>query len=340
VDLSTRRQVLLIPHSLGEENGGQLQFGPDGMLYVGTGDNATPGAAQDLSSLLGKVLRVDPRASGPAPYTVPADNPFAGSPVWSYGLRNPWRFSFDRLTGDLWIGDVGASAREEIDFAPAPSSGRGMNFGWDCREGTIAGPGDCTGSFVEPILDYDHEPHATHCAITGGYVVRDQSLGDLYGRYLYADACGDEIRSLVPSAPASTDRSEDLKLDLPSSFGEDSCGRLYVTSLHGGEVSRFEGASPASCAADGPAPSVPRCAGEPATRVAGAGRSILGTDADDVIVADGRKNKIKSGAGDDVICAKGGRDRLKGGAGRDRLRGGPGRDRCKGGPGKDRLRSC
>ena len=95
------------------------------MLYVGTGDNATPGAAQSLGSLLGKILRIDPRASGGAPYSVPADNPFAGSPIWSYGLRNPWRFSFDRLTGDLLIGDVGQDAREEVDFAPAPAAGRG-----------------------------------------------------------------------------------------------------------------------------------------------------------------------------------------------------------------------
>jgi glucose/arabinose dehydrogenase len=338
VGLSTRRRVLIVPHSLGEENGGQLQFGPDGMLYVGTGDNAAPGAAQDLDSMLGKILRIDPRPAGSLPYAVPTDNPFAGSPIWSYGLRNPWRFSFDRLTGDLWIGDVGASAREETDFASAPSAGRGMNFGWDCREGTVAGPGACSGSFVDPIFDYDHG--GDRCAITGGYVVRDQSLGDLYGRYLYADACGDEIRSMAPGAPASTDRSEGLKVDLPSSFGEDSCGRLYVASLHDNEVSRLEGANPASCAADDPAPPAPRCAGRPATRVAGSGRSIRGTDGDDVIVADGRNNRIRSGAGDDVICAKGGRDKLKGGAGRDKLRGGPGRDRCKGGPGKDRLRSC
>ena len=373
VPLSSRRLVLRIPHPLGEENGGQLQFGPDGMLYVGTGDNATPGAAQDRNSLLGKILRIDPTPPSSQPYAVPADNPFPGSPVWSYGLRNPWRFSFDRMTGDLLIGDVGQDAREEIDFAPAPAAGRGMNFGWDCREGFAPGPRSCGGSFVEPILDYPHEPHATHCAITGGYVVRDASLGDLYGRYLYADACGGQIRSLVPSSPATGDRSEGLSADLPSSFGEDSCGRLYVTSLRSGELFRLDGSTPADCAVagggggGGGGGDAPRCAGERATRVVAADGSVTGTDADDVIVGDSKRNRIKSGAGDDLICAGGdrdkirsgagddeiragggndrvdagtGRDSVRGGGGKDQIKGGPGKDHCQGGGGKDKTKSC
>jgi hypothetical protein len=225
-----------------------------------------------------------------------------------------------------------------------------MNFGWDCREGTVPGPGACSGAFVGPIFSYPHEPHETHCAITGGYVVRDASLGGLYGRYVYADACGDVIRSLVPSAPASTDRSEGLRADLPSSFGEDSCGRLYVTSLHSGDVFRLDGDTPPQCAASQPPPApAPTCAGRPATRVPGSGAAITGSPGDDVIVGDSRGNRIRSGAGDDLICAGAGGDRIDAGAGRDRIRGGPGKDRirggrgkdkCRGGPSRDRTKSC
>ena len=349
VAVSTRRPVLTIPHpTFFNHNGGQLQFGPDGMLYIGTGDGGSgddpSGNAQNLESLLGKILRIDPRASGSAPYTIPADNPFAGSPIWSYGLRNPWRFSFDRQTGDLLIGDVGQGEREEVDYAPAPAAGRAANYGWDCLEGTLPGgepEPSCDGAsgFVAPIFEYDHE--GGRCAITGGYVVRDQSLGDLFGRYLFADSCAGPIRSLVPGLPiASGARAEGLSVSGPSSFGEDSCGRVYVASLGTGEVSRFVGDAPASCATDGGAAPAPRCAGEPATRVAGEGRAIGGSPGDDVIVADGRKNRIKSGGGDDTICALGGGDSIRAGRGADRIRGGHGNDNCIGGRGKDRVRSC
>jgi glucose/arabinose dehydrogenase len=266
VDPASRRPVITIPHrQFANHNGGQLQIGPDGMLYLGTGDGGSggdpDGNAQNLESLLGKVLRIDPRPTGTAPYSVPSDNPFVGTAgadeIWSYGLRNPYRFSFDRGTGAIAIGDVGQNAFEEVDYEPGPNAGRGDNFGWDCREGAhphVQADPVCSSrtDFTEPIFEYSHAFGG--CSITGGYVVRDQSLGDLYGRYVYVDFCAGQIRSLVPAVPAaSDDRSEGLDVPSPSSFGEDACGRLYVTSLEG-PVHRFVGASPSSCAGElGPA---------------------------------------------------------------------------------------
>ena len=258
----SRRPVLTVPHGqAGNHNGGQLQFGPDGYLYLATGDGGGGGDtfqnAQNTESLLGKMLRIDPRPSGNAPYSVPADNPFVGRPgadeVWSYGLRNPYRFSFDRQTGALYIGDVGQNAREEIDYEPQPNAGRGDNFGWSCREGLIAfntSDPRCAGAsgFTDPIHDY---PRSSGCAVTGGYVARDPTLGDLAGRYVYADFCQGQIRSLVPGLPsAGGDRSEGISVQSPSSFGEDACGHLYVVSLNG-PVSRFVGDTPSPCSTGG-----------------------------------------------------------------------------------------
>ncbi|MFN8163253.1 MAG: PQQ-dependent sugar dehydrogenase [Solirubrobacterales bacterium] len=260
--LASLRNLLTIKHP-GEENhyGGQLQFGPEGMLFVSTGDG---GGGNDVhhnaqnheTSLLGKLLRIDPDPSGVLPYTAPAGNPFATNPapynaIWSYGLRNPFRFSFDSLRGDLWIGDVGQDEREEVDYAPAPGLGGGANYGWNCREGTIPGPEtdpQCAttppASFVDPIFDYTHNPA---CAIIGGYVVRDQSLGGLYGRYLYGDHCTGEIRSFDLANPFGSDSSEGLTVEELDSFGEDSCGRLYAVS-GAGRLFRLTGTSPATCA--------------------------------------------------------------------------------------------
>jgi len=255
----TRREVLTIPHigSAQNHNGGQLQFGPGGYLYASTGDGGTGGAnAQDLSSLLGKVLRIDPEGAGPGQYTVPADNPFVGAPgedeIWSFGLRNPWRFSFDRLTGALTLGDVGQGSWEEINFEPpALGGGRGDNFGWNCREGrhdfNTDPPCDAPGPLTEPVFEYAND--GATCAITGGYVVRDPGLEELFGRYLYADFCAGELRSLVPGVPlASGDRSEGVSVPSPSSFGEDACGRVYVASrTDPGPVQRVTDGSPATC---------------------------------------------------------------------------------------------
>jgi glucose/arabinose dehydrogenase len=270
------RKVLTIPHP-GESNhnGGQIQFGPDGYLYVATGDGGggddVHHNAQSRKNLLGKILRVDPRQSGVLPYSVPTGNPFAAEPapsntIWSYGLRNPFRFSFDRLDGDMTIGDVGQVEREEIDHAPAPLLGAGANYGWNCEEGLVAGPAtdpECATpplpSFTDPVFDYPHTPDPDvggpkRCAVIGGYVVRDRSLGDLYGRYLYGDLCVGELRSLDLANPFPSDRSENVELTNLNSFGEDSCGRVYAVE-GGGRVYRLVGAAPATCAS--PTPPVP-----------------------------------------------------------------------------------
>lgn len=271
-----RDPILNVGHAENaNHNGGQLQFGPDGHLYMSLGDGGgggdPDGNAQNTEVLLGKIIRIDPHpGQGPA-YTIPAGNPFATGPgrdeVWAYGLRNPWRFSFDRVNGNMVIGDVGQNAREEIDFAPSDGAGvvggAGANYGWNCREGFIAysgAPGDCPSvGFTDPVFDYPHEDPgggaAFGCSIIGGYVVRDQSLGGLYGRYLYTDYCGGEIRSLALPAAASGraagDRFEGLSVEGPTSFGQDSCGRIYVASGLG-PVYRLEGASPAVCPQPGP----------------------------------------------------------------------------------------
>ncbi|MBA2568897.1 MAG: PQQ-dependent sugar dehydrogenase, partial [Actinobacteria bacterium] len=197
-DPNSRRVVISIPHpNYSNHNGGQLQFGPDGYLYLATGDGGGGGdpdrAGQNLAVLPGKLLRINPNL-GPfgEPYTVPADNPFVGQTgvrpeIWAYGLRNPWRFSFDRQTGDLTIGDVGQGAWEEIDFALAPNAGRGMNFGWSCLEGRHLF-GNCSepSNHVPPVWEYSHP---SGCSITGGYVVRDPAVPSLFGRYVYTDYC-------------------------------------------------------------------------------------------------------------------------------------------------------
>jgi Glucose / Sorbosone dehydrogenase len=262
--------LLVIPHSeAANHNGGQLQFGPEGDLFISTGDGGGENDqfhnAQSTGSLLGKILRIDPNRSGG--YTVPAGNPFASAShpyntIWSYGLRNPFRFSFDRLTGAMLIGDVGQSAREEVDYAPQTplgiAAGAGTNYGWNCREGLIAGPGTdpvCSptpppGTFTDPIFDYEHTPEGpggeSRCAIIGGYIARDHSLGDLYGRYVYGDLCSGEIRSFEVAHPSATDRSEGMHVEDLNSFGEDSCGRLYAVSGEG-EVYRLVGAAAAEC---------------------------------------------------------------------------------------------
>lgn len=251
---STLKQLLKIPHeTFATHNGGQLQFGPDGQLYASTGDgggsNDPLHTAQDPASPLGKILQVD--IGSPDTYA-----------VWSSGLRNPYRFSFDSLTGDMVIGDVGQGLREEIDFAPGPLPGLGANYGWNCREGFLAGPGDdlppgqcALTSFVDPVLDYPHSPDpdlggAVRCAITGGYVARDPGLGALYGRYVYADYCAGVLRSLqLPASTgggAATDCSLGLRLKNPVSFGEDSARRLYVVE-QAGAVYRLAGLPPANC---------------------------------------------------------------------------------------------
>jgi glucose/arabinose dehydrogenase len=235
------RNVLRVDQPTPIHNGGQLEFGPDGDLYIGLGDGGpeedSNRVGQDLSTLLGKILRIDPRPSGGAPYSVPSDNPFihragARPEIYSYGLRNPWRFSFDPVTGSLAIGDVGQVRFEEVDLVPR-GAGRGANFGWSAFEGYARFNGDQRApGAVAPVLVYGHDPG---CSVTGGYVVRDRSLRSLYGRYVYGDYCSGEIESFTarPGERARDNRPLGLQVPSLSSFGVDGAGHLYATSLDG-----------------------------------------------------------------------------------------------------------
>ena len=242
LDPSTRRVVLRVDQPFTNHNGGLVLFGPDDRLYVGLGDGGGGGDPDrnglDLSTLLGKILRIDPRTDGRRPYSIPASNPFADQEegarpeIYSYGLRNPWRFSFDRLTGALSIGDVGQVEFEEVDLVPR-GAGSGANFGWSAFEGFERFNDDQSADgTVPPVLVYGHDQG---CSVTGGYVVRDRSLPSLYGRYLYGDYCAGDLRSF-PSRPgrrASDDRALGVQVPSLSSFGEDGAGHVYATSLDG-----------------------------------------------------------------------------------------------------------
>ncbi|HYN09888.1 MAG TPA: PQQ-dependent sugar dehydrogenase [Vicinamibacterales bacterium] len=243
----SERILLTIPHpNFGNHNGGMLAFGPDNFLYIGVGDggsgNDPPNNAQRLDELLGKVLRIDVNADGGLPYVSPPGNPFvnmanARGEIFAYGLRNPWRFSFDRFTGQLWLADVGQGAREEVNM-PIVSGG---NYGWRVYEGSA-----CTGidavlcnpaNFKPPIFDYTHANG--RCSITGGYVYRGTQSTLPDGAYFYGDFCTGEIFSWNGA-------SQTLELDTTmsiSSFGEDEAGEIYVVNLNG-SVSRLMSTSP------------------------------------------------------------------------------------------------
>ena len=240
-DPDTRRELLRIDQPFDSHNGGLLLFGPGELMYVGTGDGGSAGDpmrnGQDLSTLLGKILRIDPTPAGGRPYGIPSSNPFVDEPgargeIYSYGLRNPWRFSFDRVSGALSIGDVGEASLEEIDLV-GRRRGRGANFGWSAFEGDEPFNEDQEGEgAIPPVLTY---PLTEACAVTGGYVVRDEALRSLYGRYLYGDFCVGELRSFTanPGRPAADDRPLGPTVPQLSSFGEDSAGRVYAVSLDG-----------------------------------------------------------------------------------------------------------
>jgi glucose/arabinose dehydrogenase len=237
-DRSSRRQVLFVDQPYPNHNGGLLLFGPDRLLYVGLGDGGSAGdpnnRAQNLGSLLGKILRIDPKPEGG--YDSPTSNPLAGRPgrdeIYTYGMRNPWRFSFDRKTGDLYIGDVGQNAYEEIDYASRDSA-RGRNYGWSCFEARHRyNPSRSCPAATPPVLEFGHD-HG-ECSVTGGVVVRDPGLPALAGRYLYGDYCAGDIRSFrIEGGRATSDRSAGLHVASLSSFGEDARGRVYATSLDG-----------------------------------------------------------------------------------------------------------
>ena len=278
-DPSSGRIVLSIPHDRDpDHNGGQLQFGPDGALYIGVGDAGGAGGdpagnGQNLTSsppdvvngvnhnpLLGKILRIDPRSG--SPYAVPAGNPFPAPAreVYAYGLRNPWRFSFDRFTGDLVVADVGQDAYEEVDFAAAPARGLGANFGWNLFEGLHTYPGGSLvtppfpAGYAFPALEKSHSGDGV-CSITGGYVVRDPALPELAGQYVYGDFCNQALRAVtLTGSGAQNDHAVGLNLAVVAAFGEDACARVYVVSL-GGEVDRISNGTPSSCTV--PVPTFP-----------------------------------------------------------------------------------
>jgi glucose/sorbosone dehydrogenase/all-beta uncharacterized protein len=243
----TEIQLLTIPHSTNtNHNGGMLAFGPDGYLYVGVGDggsaNDPPNNAQNIDVLLGKILRLDINVAG-APYGSPVDNPFAGAApgrdeIFAYGMRNPWRFSFDRQTHEQWVGDVGQGAREEVD-TPIVNGG---NYGWRVFEGNSCTNNDPTlcanpGNYLFPIFDYAHS--GGRCSLTGGYVYRGSQDTVPTGTYIFGDYCSGEIFAWDGSAQSVL---LDTTMNI-SSFGEDEQGELYVVNL-GGTVSRIVRSSP------------------------------------------------------------------------------------------------
>jgi glucose/arabinose dehydrogenase len=248
-DESSRREVITIPHPVeSNHNGATALFGPDGYLYLGTGDGGSggdpPENAQNKKRLLGKLLRIDPHGAGDGDYAIPAGNPYVGKDgkdeIYALGLRNPFRFSFDPTTGNISIGDVGQNMWEEIDYE-TPDSLRKANFGWDHFEGdhVLHYPGDNEASrprhhYEPPIHEYSHNQGNV---ITGGLVVRDTDLPTLYGRYLYTDFGAGKLRSLKPTLSKGKDDGKlGVKVANPSSFWETGDGTVYLTSLTKGKL--------------------------------------------------------------------------------------------------------
>jgi len=244
-DATSAVEVLFVSQPFANHNGGGLAFGPDGFLYVALGDGGSEGDpqgnGQTLDTLLGKILRLD--VDSP-PYAIPGGNPFRSTPgargeIWSYGLRNPFRFSFDRDGGDLYIGDVGQSTREEIDFAPAGSGGE--NYGWNRTEGTLCfGADSCDRSGITfPVTEYGHDGGA--CAVTGGYVYRGSAIPSLRGHYFYGDFCAGFVKSLRIDGGSAVDQRDWPQLapgGQITSFGQDAGGEVYVVTS-GGSVFRI-----------------------------------------------------------------------------------------------------
>jgi glucose/arabinose dehydrogenase len=234
------REVLVIDQPFSNHNGGQLAFDPAGNLYIGMGDGGSQGDpngnGQRLDVLLAKILRISPRPSGDEPYGIPPDNPFVGTDgarpeIWAYGLRNPWRFSFDRGSQELWIADVGGSVAEEIDWAPADAGGR--NYGWVLAEGAHIRSG-LPADAVGPIVDI---PHASEdvCSVIGGFVYRGTAIPGLAGTYLYGDFCRPTVLGLRAEGGTITEGPTPVGLDVAqlTSFGQDNTGELWVLSRQG-----------------------------------------------------------------------------------------------------------
>jgi glucose/arabinose dehydrogenase len=241
-DEGSRRKIIKVNHpSASNHNGGTAAFGPDGKLYLATGDGgSTPGTAQNRGSLLGKLLRIEPKPGSKRGYSIPKGNPYRGkkgqSEIFSMGLRNPFRFSFDRRKPLVAIGDVGQDAREEVDYLRV-NEARGANFGWDAFEGTRPYPGG--GNLSQKRHDapmHDYSSSGGNCAVTGGVTVHDDALRSLRGRYVYADLCGGKLRSFKPRLKGNSarrDRALGPEVSQPVGFGEDRDGHVYVVSLNG-----------------------------------------------------------------------------------------------------------
>jgi glucose/arabinose dehydrogenase len=230
-DPNSEEILLTVEQPFPNHNGGVVIFGPDGFLYAGLGDGGSQGDpfgnAQNTGVLLGKILRLD--VDNGEPYAIPTDNPF-GNEVWAYGLRNPWRISFDKLTGDLYIGDVGQNTWEEIDFLPAGSAG-GTNSGWDFREGAHEYSGTAPSGLVDPVAEYSHSEGG--CSVTGGYIYRG-SMPEWNGIYLFGDYCTGFIWGLIRSGGGWQKQllfNADVTI---TSFGQDKSGEIYLVSDNGG----------------------------------------------------------------------------------------------------------
>lgn len=248
-DAASAEVLLRIAQPAPNHNGGLLKFGPDGYLYIGTGDGGAAGdpwgSGQNLESLLGKILRID--VDGAPPYTIPPGNPFVGragarAEIWAWGLRNPWRFAFDRITGDLYIADVGQNEQEEVHFQAADSPG-GANYGWNVMEGDACfRANSCDQSGLElPIAVYSHSGAAGGCSITGGYVYRGNAYPQIAGVYLYADYCSGNMWALRRGGDQDRWEAKLVStIDIAvSSFGEDAAGELYLTDRDGGGLYRL-----------------------------------------------------------------------------------------------------
>jgi glucose/arabinose dehydrogenase len=255
-DVATRvgaRRIIIIAHPYANHNGGRMAFGRDGYLYIGTGDGGSAGdpgnRAQNLGNLLGKMLRININGSvGSRHYLIPASNPYVGRPglneIWSRGLRNPWGWSFDKVSGDLWIGDVGQDRYEEIDRAVVSTTrtslGRGVDYGWRIMEGRHCyrpATGCNKAGLKLPVVEYSH---SEGCAVTGGYAYRGTAVPALYGRYVFGDFCSGQIWTISRTAGAPATKTLLLSTSLNiSSFGQDQQGELYVLDL-GGTLYKIE----------------------------------------------------------------------------------------------------
>ncbi len=250
-DPASEKILLRVEQPYNNHNAGDLAFGPDGYLYIPLGDGGSGGDPDDFSqnrlSFLGKLLRID--VDNGDPYAIPPDNPFAMDDftldeIWAIGLRNPWRFSFDRLTGDLWIGDVGQNRWEEIDFQPAESDG-GENYGWDCFEGSemfAMSSTDCGGdTYTDPVFEYFNTTNTNGCSVTGGFVYRGDDYVELYGQYIFTDFCSGKFWATEQLEDGSFETRELANFNNfdYSSFGEDQSGELYVAGLASGTIYRL-----------------------------------------------------------------------------------------------------